>query len=355
MFCSKCGEKNSEEAKFCKGCGAETRNDAETTPHTHTSVPQPPSKPPRSVLFYVLTPVLVFVGVIIFWGIVNLIGAEVESSPLLEFINNVLIPFIIGIAFLAFPIGIIYGIYANSKHYDGTIKCGNCSYVGPGKSGRSSWAQVTVWILFFILSPLITIIYYLVTHKYVCPKCDSTFIGLRDVNGHFSAAKNGLGPLGIVLLVFLFISIIGILAAVVLGSLNDAREAGIQAADRANDRAATSEMSYNLEQELIDTERQLNSLFDLPAMVDESTRLDRIFLSNDNTKLNYAYTIIDFSSSEFVPGELAGYVLSGLRELYCEDVDMAFYRTNNIPMKWSYYGNDRLLIDSFELTNSDCL
>jgi hypothetical protein len=114
-------------------------------------------------------------------------------------------------------------------------------------------------------------------------------------------------------------------------------------------------MSYNLEQELIDTERQLNSLFDLPAMVDESTRLDRIFLSNDNTKLNYAYTIIDFSSSEFVPGELAGYVLSGLRELYCEDVDMAFYRTNNIPMKWSYYGNDRLLIDSFELTNSDCL
>lgn len=231
MFCSKCGTKNNDDAKFCKDCGAQMGNDADTPSQAHSPVPQPPSKPPKSVLFYVLTPILVFVGIIVFWGIVNLIAESSGPSPVLEFINNVLIPFIIGIAFLALPIGIIYGIYANSKYYDGTIKCGNCDYVGPGKSGRSTWAQVTVWIL-FLLSPLITIIYYLVTHKYVCPKCNSTFIGLRDVNGHFSAAKSGLGPLGIVLLVFLFISIIGILAAVVLASLNDARDAGQDAATK---------------------------------------------------------------------------------------------------------------------------
>lgn len=243
MYCSKCGIENSKSAKFCKDCGAKMGNDAETPSQAPSPIPQPPSKPPKSVLFYALTPILVFIGIIVFWGIINVIDAGVESSPLLEFINSVLIPFIIGIAFLALPIGIIYGIYANSKYYDGTIKCGNCNYVGPGKNGRSTWAQVTVWILFFF-SPLITIIYYLVTNKYVCPKCDSTFIGLRDVNGHFSATKSGLGPLGIVLLVLLFISIIGILAAVVLASLNDAREAGIEAANNAPPTSLYQERKY---------------------------------------------------------------------------------------------------------------
>ncbi len=229
MFCSKCGEKNSEEAKFCKGCGSQLQSSQSapnSIPKTQAEVAHS-TKSPKSVLYYVLMPIVFFIGIIIFWGIINITGSE--NSPLIEFINNVLIPVFLGLTFLALPVGVIYGIYINSKHYDGTIKCGNCEYVGVGKPGRSVWAQVLVWILFFI-SPLITIIYYLATHRYKCPKCDSTFIGLRDVNGNYSATKSGLGPLGIVLLVFLLISIIGILAAVVLASLNDARNLGQDAA-----------------------------------------------------------------------------------------------------------------------------
>lgn len=285
-------------------------------------------------------------GIIVFWGVVNLIAESSGPSPVLEFINNVLIPFIIGIAFLALPIGIIYGIYANSKHYDGTIKCGNCSYVGPGKSGRSTWAQVTVWILFFF-SPLITIIYYLVTHKYVCPKCDSTFIGLRDVNGHFSAAKSGMGPLGIVLLVFLFISIIGILAAVVLASLNDAREAGLEAAN--NSIAPTT-----LNQELIEAEKGLNSLFNLPAMLDEETRLDRIYASTDN-KMNYKYTLVNYKSSEIIWADFKNEIEPSLEEFYCDDSTSEYYRDKDVPMRWSYHDMDNKVIGFIELSNKDCI
>jgi predicted RNA-binding Zn-ribbon protein involved in translation (DUF1610 family) len=294
-------------------------------------------------------PIAVFVGIIIFWGIVNLFAESAGASPVLEFINNIVIPFVFGLLFLAMPIGIIYALVSNSRNYDGTIKCGNCGYLGVGKKGRSAWAQILVWLLIIFFWP-ITLLYYVLTHAYACPNCNSTFVGLRDKNGFYSAPKGGGGALGIVVVVIIAIAVIGILAAVVLGSLNDAREA----ASEASKKALNSETSFDLEQELKKTEKQLNSLFDLPAMVDEDTRLDRIFLSDDN-KLNYTYTLVDFSSSEFVPGELEGYVLSGLRELYCEDLDMAFYRTNNVPMKWSYYGNDQLLIDSFELTNYNCL
>lgn len=50
MYCSKCGIENSKGAKFCKDCGTQMGNDAETTPQTPSPVPQPPSKPPKSVL-----------------------------------------------------------------------------------------------------------------------------------------------------------------------------------------------------------------------------------------------------------------------------------------------------------------
>lgn len=240
MYCSKCGVPNSDEAKFCKECGV---NIIEETSSLSSNATHPTHKvkAPRGILFYILTPIVAFVGITILWGIVNFIF--IQNSPVLDFINNVLIPFAIGLAFLAIPIGIIYGVYSNSKYYDGTIKCGNCSYIGAGKKGRSTWAQVVVWILFFI-SPLITIIYYLATHKYVCPKCNSTFVGFRDVNGNFSSAKGNFGPLGIILLVLLIVAVIGILAAVVLASLNDAREAGIKASQSATETA--QELKFEL-------------------------------------------------------------------------------------------------------------
>lgn len=101
------------------------------------------------------------------------------------------------------------------------IKCGNCGYIGPGERGRSIWAQILAWIFF----GWVTLIYYLVTHAYKCPKCHSTSLGIkRRDDKTFVDQSKARRPLVILLWVLLSIAIIGILSAVVLASLNTARQ-----------------------------------------------------------------------------------------------------------------------------------
>ena len=237
MFCSKCGVENKKDSKFCKGCGgsllASENNEA---PLLSDSV----VKPPKSILLYAIMPFSFFIVLIILWGFLSFITGENNSSPIILFINDVLIPFLFALTFLAIPIGIIYVVYSNSKNFDGTIKCGNCGHTGLGKKGRSTWAQIAVWLWFIFFWP-ITLVYYLATHARLCPKCESTFVGLRDKNGHYSAPKNGVGPLAVILGVFVAVVVIGILAAVVLASLNDAREAGQKALDEQESGLVTTD------------------------------------------------------------------------------------------------------------------
>jgi hypothetical protein len=236
MFCSKCGCKNKESSLLCKDCGQSTKASSDELQPTEPTLPTSAHvNPPKSVLFYATTPILVFVGIIIYWGGSNLaedLHSSGISSPFLNFIDNILIPVTLAVAFLALAIGVIYGIYTNSKYYEGTIACGNCDYIGPGKSGRSSWARFTVWIIFFLGSPLllsgplITLLYYLNTNKYVCPKCNSTFIGRKNINGHYSGTKNSSVSLQETLQMFLIIALISILTSVVLAFLNDEGSTG---------------------------------------------------------------------------------------------------------------------------------
>ena len=107
------------------------------------------------------------------------------------------------------------------------IKCGSCGYIGPGELARSTWATILAWICVFF-APLITIIYFVATHKYRCPKCKSTFLGVKNKDGVF-VGKQGTSAVGIFLIILVGIAIIGILASVVLASLNAAREKAKQA------------------------------------------------------------------------------------------------------------------------------
>ncbi|WP_436644541.1 zinc-ribbon domain-containing protein [Microbaculum sp. FT89] len=234
MYCTQCGAKNDDSAKYCTQCG----QSIEAPQPQNSGVTEAPSdasyKRPRRALYYALLPVWVFLGTIVFWGFVNIIGGSSGNpSKFVLFVNNTLVPLLFSLSLLALPIFIIYGIVVNNRHYDGTIKCGNCNYVGMGAPGRSTWAQVLVWIAFFFFWP-ITLIYYVVTRPYVCPKCGSSFVALKDKSGAFGVAKAGNTTLVVTIAVFASVIVIGILASVILASLNSARELGEKARLKAN-------------------------------------------------------------------------------------------------------------------------
>lgn len=106
------------------------------------------------------------------------------------------------------------------------IKCGNCEYIGKGQKARSTWAIILVWIC-VVFAPMVTIIYYLATSKYKCPKCKSTFLGIKNEEGKFVGRGSAGGRVALIFVcILLGIAFIGILSSVVLASLNSARSKG---------------------------------------------------------------------------------------------------------------------------------
>jgi|SRR3989344_4535607 len=114
-----------------------------------------------------------------------------------------------------------------------TVKCGNCDYIGAPEKARNLGSMILAWLCIFF-TPLITLIYFAVTHKYQCPKCKSTFLGIKNKEGVFVGQKGGAkSPLMIFVWVLLGIAIIGILSSIVLASLNTAREKAKQAQEQS--------------------------------------------------------------------------------------------------------------------------
>ncbi|MBU6321026.1 MAG: zinc ribbon domain-containing protein [Patescibacteria group bacterium] len=185
MYCSNCGRKNDPDANFCEKCGAALTK--ESVPVLRESAPVTSTAP------------------------------STQSEPV-----------------AAPPTG------------KGVIKCGNCGYIGPGEPARSLWAKILAWIC-VIFAPLITILYFVATHKYRCPKCHSTFLGIRNKNGEFIQGQNGVSrAVTIIILVFVGLFVIGVLAAVVLASLNTARAKSRDAAieSRLDSIRAEAEVYY---------------------------------------------------------------------------------------------------------------
>lgn len=106
------------------------------------------------------------------------------------------------------------------------IKCGNCGYIGPGEKNRSLIAVILAWFCIFI-APIITLIYFVATHTWKCPKCKSTFVGVKNNKGIYSGQMGG-GTRWVLIILFVIIgiAIVGILSSVILASLNVARIKG---------------------------------------------------------------------------------------------------------------------------------
>jgi len=113
------------------------------------------------------------------------------------------------------------------------IKCGNCGYIGQGEKARTIIGQILAWLCIFIAWP-ITLIYFLATHKYRCPKCKSTFLGVKDEKGVFVGQKGGHNGLFIVIIVIIAIAVIAVLAAIVLVNVTQYINKGKDAAIKAN-------------------------------------------------------------------------------------------------------------------------
>jgi hypothetical protein len=197
-----------------------------------------------------------------------------------------------------------------SENTGEVVKCGNCDYIGPGLKNRSLWAQIVSWI-FVIISPLITMFYYILNSKYKCPKCKSDFIGIKDEEGVYRKPDSIAIVLFVVLGILMSIAVIGILSSVVLASLSVAREKGLEAMKRGEYATTTATMSTTTTiNKKIDTSNNL-SQDEVQAIVDyiKNTKKFPTEFDKNTTWLNisaepnqvvkYEYNIHDLDMTGF--------------------------------------------------------
>ena len=180
MYCSHCGAKNEEGANFCTSCGKSMQHGVGSNSTHHESVA----------------------------SVTTASTTSVDESKLLK--NPI-------------------------------IKCGNCGYIGHAAKARNPFISALAWVC-VVFAPIITIIYFFGTHKYECPKCNSTFVSIKDADGNYKGQKGGAARvIGIIVACLFAVAIIGILSAVVLASLNTAREKGAAAAAAAQEQSSGSD------------------------------------------------------------------------------------------------------------------
>lgn len=125
------------------------------------------------------------------------------------------------------------------------IQCVKCGYMGAGLSGRNKLSLLSALLCIFF-SPLITVIYFLATDPWLCPKCKSKFVEEIDEEGRIVKRRNKKVVL-VIIIVIAAIAIISILATIVLVALGSAREKARDARRQSDIRqiALAMEMYYD--------------------------------------------------------------------------------------------------------------
>lgn len=135
--------------------------------------------------------------------------------------------------------------FSGTENTKDVIKCGNCGYIGQGKPARRTSSKILAWFCVWF-APLITIIYYLATRKYKCPKCNSTFIGIKNKEGIFTDQNKGSFRVAkIILWIFLGIIITSIFATIIMAGLNSAREKAKTSSDQTANNISGDWQTYN--------------------------------------------------------------------------------------------------------------
>lgn len=116
MFCEQCGAEVNENDKFCARCGRSFTGEqlAKGTPQVPKMSDEERRKYKKKAWIALLGPIGVFVGSIVLWGIINLLGSAGlghQEPTLLSVVGNVVVPLIFALCMLAFPIGVVFAIF----------------------------------------------------------------------------------------------------------------------------------------------------------------------------------------------------------------------------------------------------
>jgi type II secretory pathway pseudopilin PulG len=248
------------------------------------------------------------------------------------------------------------------------VKCGNCDYIGPALNNRSLWAQIVSWIL-IIISPFITMLYYVINPKYVCSKCKSKFVSTKDEDGVYRGQSSAVAALLFVIIATLVsIAIVGILSSIVLASLSVAKEKGRVAAEKANSSltatttvSTTTVMTKNTKSGF-DTSKNL-SQDDVQAVVDYVKRNSKLPKEIDeNTTwlsvsadqglvIKYEYMIQGLDVSGFSSNFLKNFIL----EDACSNSDVKDELLDKgVVLRYKYSVKDSTKTFDFNIDKNDC-
>ena len=75
-------------------------------------LPAPPTKKGVRLLVIFSFPFVAFIGLLLLWRLINLLAEDSQSSTAVVFLNEQLIPFLVGLTFLSIPIFVIWAIVA---------------------------------------------------------------------------------------------------------------------------------------------------------------------------------------------------------------------------------------------------
>jgi len=343
MYCSKCGAENKEDANFCKNCGNQLGGEP-----TNQTVADEHLVLPASLLQRFLHHIVDSIAMYAFAFVVGFIS---------YFLFGETVASVLGIiAFFLYHL-IFEALFQRTigKIFTGT-KVVNIQGEKP-----SLLALLGRTLARYIPFEPLSFLFYgayptkgwhdRLSRTLVVPK-SLTAEGVQKIDPEKIREQKRGNTAGTVIVIivgaFFFIAIIGILSSVVLASLNAARE---KAQEASLDASHSTESVY---EELKYAEEYANSLYDLPAMIDEETRLDRIYAS-DNNKINYDYILVNYTADELEWSALENVLVPNIENSFCNDSSFEYYRERNVPMKWNYYGMYEGLIGSIELSSNDCI
>ncbi|MGF6936994.1 hypothetical protein OKW41_006156 [Paraburkholderia sp. UCT70] len=112
----------------------------------------------------------------------------------------------------------------------------------------------------------------------------------------------------------------------------------------------SSNKEAEIDKQLVATMNEINK--NTPMMLDKITRLDTTI--GLHHQFTYVYTTVGYKGADiprdaFV-AQLRPYLVNGL----CTGDAMKVFRDNNIPVNYSYKGEDGVAIAVITITNSDC-